>query len=93
VVAGYSWDRLRTAAFLRQQGIHPGSELPPGASADEATVKAWPPPETKRITVVERRPRSGVTPVLPRTSDRRLRWALTGAAAALALSAALALGL
>ena len=49
-------------------------------------MEGWP-------ELVERRPRSGVTPVPPKPSNRRLRWALTGAAAALAVSGALALGL
>jgi serine/threonine protein kinase len=92
VAARCRWDRVRTAAFLAEQRIQPGGETSPDQTVADATVRAWPPPETKRITVVERRPRS--SGALPAMGDRRhLRWALTGAAAALALSAALALGL
>ncbi len=91
VVVACAWDRLRTADFLRAQGIRPGGE-PPGGSGEELTAKAWPPPETKRITVVERRPRSGVIG-LPHRRTRRLRWALTGVAALALTGAALALGL
>jgi serine/threonine protein kinase len=92
VAARCRWDRMHTAAFLAEHGIQPGGESLPDATVADATVRAWPPPETKRITVVERRPRSsGSLP--PVENGRRLRWALTGAAAALALSGALALGL
>jgi eukaryotic-like serine/threonine-protein kinase len=91
VAARCRWDRVQTAAFLARQGIGPGGETTPEATLADATVRAWPPPETKRITVVERRPRSGGT-LPPIVHKRRLRWALTGAAAALAVSGALALG-
>ena len=92
VAARCRWDRMQTAAFLGEQGIQPGGEAAPDVTVSDATVRAWPPPETKRITVVERRPRSGGS-IPPVESHRRLRWAITGAAAALALSGALALGL
>jgi serine/threonine protein kinase len=92
VAARASWDRVRTATFLRERGIQPDGELSLDSSETDATARAWPPPETKRITVVERRLRSGGS-LPPPGRGRRLRWALTGAAAALALSAALALGL
>jgi serine/threonine protein kinase len=92
VAARAAWDRVRTAAFLREHDIHPDGESTPDASETDATARAWPPPETKRITVVERRLRSGGS-LPPPERGRRLRWALTGAAAALALSAALALGI
>jgi tRNA A-37 threonylcarbamoyl transferase component Bud32 len=91
VAARCAWDRVQTAAFLREHGIQPSSEPAADAGTGDATLRAMPGSETKRITVVERRLRSGGS--LPTGSGkRRLRWALTGAAAALALSGALALG-
>ena len=88
----FAWDRMRTAGFLREQGIEPGREQPAGAGMLEVTARVFTHPETKRVTVVERRPRPG-SEAPPSGKKRRLRWALTGAAAAVALSVALALGL
>ena len=84
LAADFPWDKVRTAAFLRDHGIEPQPELPRDEAEADPTVRSFPFTETKRITVVERRLRSGsrLTGVAGR---RRLRWALTGAAAALAL--------
>jgi serine/threonine protein kinase len=87
----FPWDKLRTAAFLRNQGIQPQCEQPCREQPSCAGEPNRPSPgsDTKRITVVERRLRSGSLPGCPRR--RTLLWALTGAAAALAVSVALVL--
>jgi serine/threonine protein kinase len=92
VVRATGWDAAATAAFLKEQQIQPGSEpelkagTPPAAPADLSS------PETMRLTVVERRGRSG-----PNQTPRPLPqggpgWALAGALGALGMTLALAGG-
>jgi serine/threonine protein kinase len=92
LAARCTWDRVRTSAFLREQGIQTGGEPALSLVPGDTTARAISVPETKRITVVERRRSRCELP--PVEGKRRLRWALTvTGAAAVALSVALALGL
>jgi serine/threonine protein kinase len=93
VVRATGWDAALTAAFLKEQQIQPGSEpelkagtTPPASPASPSS------PETMRLTVVERRGRSG-----PHQTPRPLPpggpgWALAGALGALGMTLALAGG-
>ena len=90
------WDSFRTAAFLKQHDIQPGSE--PELRAQTPGVALAPPsaessPETRRVTVVERKGgRSSTSLPVVTTGRPRLTWALVGAGGALALAAGVFLG-
>ena len=90
LVKATGWDASATAAFLKEQQIQPGSEPELKAGTTPAVAPAsLSSPETMRLTVVERRGRSG-----PHQTPRPLPhggpgWALAGALGALGMTLAL----
>jgi serine/threonine protein kinase len=92
VVRSTGWDAALTAAFLKEQQIQPGSEPELKAGTPSVAPASESSPETMRLTVVERRGRSG-----PHQTPRPLPqggpgWALAGALGALGMTLALAGG-
>ena len=92
VVRATGWDAALTAAFLKEQQIQPGSEPELKAGTPPAAPASVSSPETMRLTVVERRGRSG-----PHQTPRPLPhggpgWALAGALGALGMTLAMAGG-
>jgi serine/threonine protein kinase len=89
IVRDTGWDAAATAAFLKEQQIQPGSEpelkagTPPAAPVSESS------PETMRLTVVERRGRSGPQPTPRPIPHGGPGWALAGAMGALGMTLAL----
>jgi hypothetical protein len=89
VVKATGWDAAATAAFLKEKQIQPGSEPELKAGTPPAAPATTSSPETMRLTVVERRGRSG-----PHQTPRPLPhggpgWALAGALGALGMTLAL----
>jgi serine/threonine protein kinase len=95
VAHDYEWDTQQTASFLRLHEIQPGSEpelkaLTPGARSPAPEPES---PETMQVTVMERRMRSSSSLAAVGPHRSRLRWALAGAAGALAVTGGLLFGL
>jgi hypothetical protein len=96
VVRETGWDVARTAAFLKERQIQPGSEPELKAGTPPAALRPVAPapdsPETLRITVVERRGRSGPNETPRPATHAGPGWAVAGALGALGMTLALAAG-